>query len=101
MFITKRVTIAYTKIQIGILIQLILRLRFREAQIEARPADAPRLNNQHLGDLLNEGLRRARTANLTARNHPKVWQVWKKDSPNDTRSEDSLLRYLDTDRKRP
>ena len=51
--------------------------------------------------MLNEGLRRARTANLAARNHAKVWQVFKKDSPNDSRLEDSLLRYLDTDRKKP
>lgn len=54
-----------------------------------------------LENLLVTGRRIAREANRLARTRTKNWFILQRVLHNDTRIEDSLLRYLDEDRKKP
>ena len=51
--------------------------------------------------LLVDGARLARERNRAATLTEKQWVLLKKVSPNDTRVEDSLLRYTDEHRRKP
>ena len=51
--------------------------------------------------LLVDGARLARERNRAATLTEKQWALLKKESPNDTRKEDSLLRYTDEHRRKP
>ena len=51
--------------------------------------------------LLVDGARLAREQNRAATLTEKTWILLKKETPNDTRIEDSLLRYSDEQRKKP
>jgi hypothetical protein len=51
--------------------------------------------------IINDAMRAARTANRLAQTRVKNWVLLKRELPNDTRVEDSLLRYVDEHRKKP
>ena len=48
---------------------------------------------------IQTGMRQARVDNLAALRFVKQWILLKRELPNDTRIEDSLLRFTDDDRK--
>ena len=50
---------------------------------------------------IQTGMRQARVNNLAALGFMKQWILLKRELPNDTRIEDSLLRFTDDDRKKP
>jgi hypothetical protein len=72
-----------------------------EAGYAARDAAVPAPNDAAQQVLLNDGMRAARTANRLAQTRVKNWVLLKRELPNDTRVEDSLLRYVDEHRKKP
>jgi hypothetical protein len=72
-----------------------------EAGYAARDAAQPAPNDAAQQVLLNDGMRAARTANRLAQTRVKNWVLLKRELPNDTRVEDSLLRYVDEHRKKP
>jgi hypothetical protein len=72
-----------------------------EAGYAARDAVQPAPNEAAQQALLNDGMRAARTANRLAQTRIKNWVLLKRELPNDTRVEDSLLRYVDEHRKKP
>ena len=51
--------------------------------------------------IINDAMLAARTANRLAQTRVRNWVLLKRELHNDTRIEDSLLRYLDEDRKKP
>jgi hypothetical protein len=70
----------------------------RDAAVQAAQ---PAPNDAAQQVLLNDGMRAARTANRLAQTRVKNWVLLKRELPNDTRVEDSLLRYVDEHRKKP
>jgi hypothetical protein len=72
-----------------------------EAGYAARDAAQPAPNDAAQQVLFNDGMRAARTANRLAQTRVKNWVLLKRELPNDTRVEDSLLRYVDEHRKKP
>ena len=57
-------------------------------------------NNAQEG-FIHQGMRAARLANIAALRHTKKWELLKRELPNDTRIEDSLLRFTDENRRKP
>ena len=57
-------------------------------------------NNAQEG-FIRQGMQNARLANIAALRHAKKWELLKRELPNDTRIEDSLLRFTDENRQKP
>jgi hypothetical protein len=72
-----------------------------EAGYAARDAAQPAPNDAAQQVLFNDGMRAARTVNRLAQTRVKNWVLLKRELPNDTRVEDSLLGYVDEHRKKP
>ena len=75
------------------------RLQYREEQM-ALAVNAGADNNAQEG-FIRQGMRAARLANIAALRHTKKWELLKRELPNDTRIEDSLLRFTDENRRKP
>lgn len=75
-------------------------INHRDNAITARQrTNGPNYTENQLRDLYSEGLRLARANNRTAQTRPKNWELLKRGFPNDSRDEDMLLRFNDTERK--
>ena len=74
-------------------------IQYREEQM-ALAANANANVNAQEG-FIRTGMRNARVANLAALRHAKKWELLKRELPNDTRIEDSLLRFTDDNRRKP
>ena len=74
---------------------------YKDEQMALRLPNAAALTIDEQKTLINTGIANARRENKLAMRNSKTWIVLKREIPNDTRTEDSLLRYVDETRKKP